>query len=176
MALTILVSIYVVATVGLLLRGQVFANKFSKLTWDELRSQLAPVSMEELKSARSQYRERRNSSVKTAISPLPRGLGRKEHLERIKKNALVVIELGKYCENWRRDTGATTLELRAHGRQLSRALVLYKIVIFLRLEQVRSQGHLLVISNEYVEMIDCLLSLYREINVARYPQVRAACS
>ena len=72
MALTILVSIYVVATVGLLLRGQVFANKFSKLTWDELRSQLAPVSMEELKSARSQYRERRNSSVENGNkSPAP---------------------------------------------------------------------------------------------------------
>ena len=177
MFLIALLSLYVLVTAGLLLRSQAAARKFSALSWDELRSELASVSRDELESARLQYKRCKLPKEDQSMAALSRRLGRKENLSRIKKNASVIIALASYCDNFRQQSSASTVsELEGHAKILRRAIRRYQICVFFRMKHTHRQQHLILMSYEYVAMIECLLALYKENHVARYPQIRAACS
>ena len=158
MNVILFICVYVAFIIERLLHAQFIQRRFSSLSFQQLISELEPVSRDDITSGRPQH-----------------GSSELESIRRIKQNCPVMIALALYCDTWcPQCCTEAVIAMRNHEMNVQKAVKRYKASTFFRLTEPQSLNYG-KIASEYCKLVQCLLDLYKDTHVARYPQIRVAC-
>jgi hypothetical protein len=179
MLLIVLVALFVCVLVSGLVYFSVHARKLRAASWDDLLSQLQPVSRQGVTAVALDNLQPKASQLQLEPAEMWQMLGGGEGFERMRKNATVLLELAGWVQRWNYEEAAIVVErMRRDASQLRRAIFRIQLAMvltmLLRSRALRVPFSIHEAATSYYLMTARLLALYETSHAGLLPRLAEA--
>jgi hypothetical protein len=155
------------------------ARQLTNASWEELVATIQPVASESITTVALDYLAPSKHQIEIEPHEIWELIGGLEGLQRMKKNATVLIALAVFAERWNFGEGVIVAErMRRDGLALRRAVRSIEwglwIQYLFRTHSLRLPFHLHEAAASYYLMRQRLLALYEASHAGRYHRLAAA--
>lgn len=164
-----------IATAILLVHVQLKERKFSADDWDTLVSQLQVVPLQGLEQVASEHLHPRGSQVGMEPLEMWHLIGGVEGLERMERNADILIRLASYVSRWNYTEAMIVAErMRQDSLNLRRALLSIKKQHYSKKHRIRIPFYVQQAASAYYLMTRRIIALYQTNQFILYPRLSEA--
>lgn len=165
-----------VAIIGFaIVRTRMKTASLAHLGWDELVARLEPVPMEEISEIALDYLQPSKGKDGIESAKLWSMIGETEGLQRLYKNAEILVALASYAERWNPEKAFVAVgQMRRDAMTLRRASLRLSVGLTLGHDMARGPFCVQEAASAYFLMRSRVLALYETTHAGRMPRLTAA--
>jgi len=163
-------------SVGLVLAQIAYRKrKLFRQSWDSILSRVESVDFEALREVADLYLQPGPEQLRIEPNDMWHAVGGLGGIERMRRNADVMLELAVYGERWNNENGRVISEMiRRDVMRFRKAAFRVEFSLRYRLGMVRAPFQLQEAISAYCLMRGRLIGLYKVAHVGLIPQIEAA--
>lgn len=175
----LVLGVLLCAFVGAVIANRRLAHELTRLDWHQLVAGLEPVDREGVSVVAQDYLNPHRGQIDMEPGQILELLGGYEGLQRMRKNAEILLALAAYAQQWNFEEAVIVTErMRLDAASLRRAVRKVELGIIagtlMRRLRLTLPIHAQEASSAYYLMRQRLLSLYETSHASRYPALAAS--